>query len=102
MHPKNDAPCGIADWFITFHPFYLLVPVFFVEGVVQFREEKKKKAKTFTDETIDYVWLGFFISRAPRPPRSRLAAPAGPILLTIKTLYRMYQRFIIRLIKHWL
>lgn len=45
-----------------FHPFYILIPVFFVQGYIQFREEKKKKAKTFTDEAIDYVWIGFFLS----------------------------------------
>jgi uncharacterized membrane protein len=33
-----------------------------VQGYVQFKEEKKKKAKTFTDEAIDYVWVGFFLS----------------------------------------
>lgn len=43
-----------------FHPFYLMIPVFFVQSWVQYKEEKKKKAKTFTDEAIDYVWLGFF------------------------------------------
>lgn len=50
--------------FITFpfHPFYILVPVFFVQAWIQYREEKKKKAKTFTDEAIDYVWIGFFLS----------------------------------------
>lgn len=45
-----------------FHPFYLLIPVFFAQGWLQWKEEKKKKAKTFTDEAIDYVWMGFFIS----------------------------------------
>src|SRR5438094_4640371 len=45
-----------------FHPFYILVPVFFIQGWIQYKEEKKKKAKTFTDEAIDYVWMGFFIS----------------------------------------
>ena len=45
-----------------FEPFYIMVPVFFVQAWVQLKEEKKKKAKTFTDETIDFVWLGFFLS----------------------------------------
>jgi hypothetical protein len=45
-----------------FHPFYILVPVFFIQGWIQYKEEKKKKAKTFTDEAIDFVWIGFFIS----------------------------------------
>jgi hypothetical protein len=50
--------------FITFpfHPFYILVPVFFVQAWIQYKEERKKKAKTFTDEAIDYVWIGFFLS----------------------------------------
>jgi hypothetical protein len=42
-----------------FHPFYLLIPVFFLLGWLQWKEEKKKKAKTFTDEAIDYIWTGF-------------------------------------------
>jgi len=45
-----------------FQPFYLLIPVFFVQGWLQWSEEKKKMAKTFTDEAVDYVWMGFFIS----------------------------------------
>ncbi|WP_018615815.1 hypothetical protein [Segetibacter koreensis] len=45
-----------------FSPFYLLVPVFFVQSLIHWRENKMKKAKTFTDETIDYVWTGFFLS----------------------------------------
>jgi hypothetical protein len=45
-----------------FHPFYMLVPVFFILGWVQWKEEKKKKAKTFTDEAIDYIWMGFVLS----------------------------------------
>ncbi len=45
-----------------FQPFYLMVPVFFVEGWVQVKEEKNKIAKTFTDEAIDHVWTGFFIA----------------------------------------
>lgn len=45
-----------------FAPFYLLVPVFFVQSWIQIRENKKKKARTFTDEAIDYVWTGFFLS----------------------------------------
>lgn len=45
-----------------FRPFYLLIPVFFVQSWLQWAEAKKKKAKTFTDEAVDYVWMGFFIS----------------------------------------
>src|SRR3954449_6054702 len=47
---------------LPFTPFWLLVPVFFIQAFIQMREEKKKKAKTFTDETIDYVWIGYFLA----------------------------------------
>lgn len=47
---------------LSFNPFYLLIPVFMVQMFLQLKEEKKKKAKTFTDEAIDYVWAGYFIS----------------------------------------
>ena len=47
---------------LPFFSFCLLIPVFFIQAWVQFKEEKKKKAKTFTDEAIDYVWTGFFLS----------------------------------------
>lgn len=45
-----------------FAPFYLLVPVFFIQAFIQVKENKKKQAKTFTDEAIDFVWTGFFLS----------------------------------------
>jgi len=45
-----------------FHPFYCIIPVFFIQTWLQVKEEKKKKAKTFTDSAIDYVWHGFFIA----------------------------------------
>ncbi len=45
-----------------FHPFYLLIPVFFIQALIQIKENKKKKAKTFTDEIIEYVWVGFFLA----------------------------------------
>ncbi|HVX48542.1 MAG TPA: hypothetical protein VHB48_00240 [Chitinophagaceae bacterium] len=61
--------CCILSYFsetgkinFPFHPFYLMAPVFVLQGFIQYREEKKKKAKTFTDEAIDYVWTGFFIA----------------------------------------
>ncbi|MCC6286643.1 MAG: hypothetical protein IT249_02050 [Chitinophagaceae bacterium] len=47
---------------LPLNPFYILVPIFFVQAWIQRRQEKQKKAKTFTDETIDYVWIGFFLS----------------------------------------
>jgi hypothetical protein len=47
---------------LPFTPFWLLVPVFFIQTFIQMREEKKKKAKTFTDEAIDYVWMGYFLA----------------------------------------
>lgn len=61
--------CSVLAWLrdrhnidFPFHPFYILVPVFFIQSFIQIREEKKKKAKTFTDEAIDYVWTGYFLS----------------------------------------
>jgi len=47
---------------LPFSPFYFFIPVFFIQAFIQFKEEKRKKAKTFTDEAIDYVWIGFFLS----------------------------------------
>jgi hypothetical protein len=41
-----------------FNPFLLMIPVFFIQAWIHYREDKKKKAKTFTDEAIDYVWTG--------------------------------------------
>ncbi|HWB27476.1 MAG TPA: hypothetical protein VG738_18500 [Chitinophagaceae bacterium] len=61
--------CCLLAWlretgklYFSFHPLFLMIPVFFLQGWVQYREEKKKRAKTFTDEAIDYVWTGFFIA----------------------------------------
>jgi hypothetical protein len=45
-----------------FHPFYILIPIFLIQTRIQYKLEKKKKAKTFTDEAIDYVWIGFFLA----------------------------------------
>lgn len=64
-----------------FAPFYVMVPVFFIQGWIQFKEEKKKKAKTFTDEAVDYIWMSFFLSVI-----AALAgnfAGAGYIIITI-------------------
>lgn len=47
---------------IPFNPFYLFIPVFFAQTFIQLKEEKKKKAKTYTDSAIDSVWIGFFLS----------------------------------------
>lgn len=61
--------CSLLSFLITqndvrlpFSPFYILIPVFFVQAGIQKKQDKQKKAKTFTDETIDYVWIGFFLS----------------------------------------
>ena len=61
--------CAVLAYFndkhiftFPFNPFYLMTPVFFIQGWVQYKEDKKKKAKTFTDEAINYVWLGYFLS----------------------------------------
>lgn len=45
-----------------FNPYFLMVPVFFIQSIIQYKEDRRKAAKTFTDEAIDYVWLGFFIA----------------------------------------
>lgn len=45
-----------------FQPFFIMVPVFFIQAFIQMKENKNKKVKTFTDEAIDYVWTGFFLS----------------------------------------
>lgn len=61
--------CSVLAWLrikemiaLPFHPFYMLIPVFFIQSFIQMREEKKKKAKTFTDEAIDHVWVGYFLA----------------------------------------
>lgn len=61
--------CSLLTYFrekemlaFPFNPFYLMTPVFFLQGWIQYKEEKKKKAKTYIDEAIDYVWLGYFLS----------------------------------------
>jgi hypothetical protein len=61
--------CSLLAWAknkdmiaFPFHPFYLFVPVFLIQSWIQLKEEKRKKAKTFTDEAIDYVWVGYFLS----------------------------------------
>ena len=61
--------CSLLTWFrekeiiaFPFHPFYLFIPVFFIQSFIQIREDKKKKAKTFTDEAIDYVWAAYFLA----------------------------------------
>jgi len=45
-----------------FHPFYIMLPVFVWQGFIQYKQDKQKIAKTFTDEAIDFVWMGFFIA----------------------------------------
>jgi uncharacterized membrane protein len=61
--------CSVLTWFYAkgiiqfpFNPFLLMTPVFFIQAWIQYKEDKRKKVKTFTDEAIDYVWLGFFLS----------------------------------------
>ena len=45
-----------------FNPFYMLIPIFLLQVFFARKDEQKKKAKTFTDEAIDYIWVGFFLS----------------------------------------
>lgn len=49
-------------WAFPFNPFYLLLPVFLLQLFLSRQQEQKKTAKTFTDEAIDYLWIGFFVS----------------------------------------
>jgi len=46
----------------SFQPFYLMIPIFFLQAWIQIREERNKLAKTVTNEAIGHVWMGFFIS----------------------------------------
>lgn len=80
----------------TFHPFFLILPVFFIQGWLQYKEEKKKKAKTFTDEAIDYVWTGFFLSTIAA--MSGNFANAGYIIVTIVLFLTAFATFITGLI----
>ena len=64
-----------------FNPFYLFIPVFIIQSFIKLWEEKKKKAKTFTDEAIDFVWTGFFLSVIAALSGS--FAHAGYIMITI-------------------
>jgi hypothetical protein len=45
-----------------FSPFYLLIPVFFLQALLQWKESKKTKARTFTNEVVEYIWVGFFLA----------------------------------------
>jgi len=61
--------CCVLAWLretdaihFPFHPFYIMLPVFVWQAIIQYRQDKQKQAKTFTDEAIDFVWMGFFIS----------------------------------------
>ncbi len=79
-----------------FHPFFLMTPVFFIQGWVQYREEKKKKVKTFTDEAVDYVWTGFFL--ATLAALCGNFANAGYIIVTIILFLTAFAVFITGLI----
>lgn len=79
-----------------FHPFFLMTPVFFIQGWVQYKEEKKKKVKTFTDEAVDYVWTGFFL--ATLAALCGNFANAGYIIVTIILFLTAFAVFITGLI----
>lgn len=49
-------------WSFPFNPFYLLIPAFLVQTFFWRKGEQQKKAKTFTDEAIDHIWAGFYLS----------------------------------------
>ncbi|SFQ12228.1 hypothetical protein [Parafilimonas terrae] len=91
--------CCVLSWLVEsntmsfpFHPLFLLTPVFFIQAWVQYREEKKKKAKTFTDEVIDYVWTGYFLSVFAALCGNFINA--GYIIITIVLLLTAFASFI--------
>lgn len=77
---------------LSFAPFYLFVPVFFIQAWVHFKEEKKKKAKTFTDEAIDFIWTGYFLAVLAALCGS--FANAGYIIITIILLLTGFAAFL--------
>ncbi|MBV9961156.1 MAG: hypothetical protein JO072_02815 [Parafilimonas sp.] len=85
---------GAIDF--PFNPFYLMIPVFFAQGFIQFKEDKKKKVKTFTDEAIEHVWMGFFL--ATFAALCGNFANAGYIIVTIILLLTAFAVFIIGLL----
>ena len=66
---------------LPFQPFFIMVPVFVLQVWMHFREEKNKKAKTFTDDAIDFLWMGFFLSVIIS--LTGFLAGAGYIVITI-------------------
>jgi hypothetical protein len=93
------AICSLLVYFrekeilvFPFNPFYLMTPVFFLQGWIQYKEEKKKKAKTFTDESIDYVWLGYFL--AVFAALCGNFANAGYVIITIILFLTAFASFI--------
>jgi len=75
-----------------FSPFLLMTPIFFLQGWVQYKEEKNKKVKTFTDEAVDYVWLGYFLSVFAALCGN--FANAGYIIVTIILLLTAFAAFL--------
>jgi hypothetical protein len=95
--------CAILTWLyeknimaFPFNPFLLMTPVFFIQGWIQYKEEKKKKVKTFTDEAIDYVWTGFFLATIAALCGN--FANAGYIIVTIILFLIAFAAFITGLI----
>jgi hypothetical protein len=91
--------CCVLAWLfetriisLPFHPLFLLTPVFFIQAWVQYKEEKKKKAKTFTDEAIDYVWTGYFLSVFAALCGNFINA--GYIIITIVLLLTAFASFV--------
>jgi hypothetical protein len=76
-----------------FHPFFLMTPVFFLQGWVQYKEEKKKKVKTFTDEAVDNIWAGYFL--AVIATLSGNFANAGYVIVTIILFLTAFAIFVI-------
>ena len=98
--------CCVLTWLFErgtmnfpFSPLYLMTPVFFIQGWVQFKEEKKKKAKTYTDEAVDYIWLGYFLSVFAALCGN--FANAGYIIITIILLLTAMASFVTGLLTHF-
>lgn len=53
---------SVKSFHIPFSPFLLLILIYPLQVYFSLKQEKKKAAKTFTDEAIDHVWAGFYLT----------------------------------------
>lgn len=75
-----------------FHPFYIWIPLFFIQSWIHYSQDKKKQAKTFTDEAIDHVWTGFFLSSIVS--LSALFAGLGYLVISIILFLNAFATFL--------